>query len=104
MKIDGINLIEGSKIVNVTVDSGTAFPSLPNVGELFFRTDSPNAGLYFYEGASWLRSATGSSLVAGGDSEIQFNDGGTSLGSDPDFKWNKTSNVLTISAASATDP
>jgi len=36
------------------------------------------------------------SEAAGSDTEIQFNDGGTAFGGDPQFTWNKTSNTLTV--------
>jgi len=65
MIIDGINLIEGSSITNLTVASGTAYPSGANAGELFFRTDAPNIGLYAYDGTSWASVGGGSSYTAG---------------------------------------
>ena len=37
----------------------------------------------------------GSGAVAGGDTQVQFNDGGA-FGSDAEFTFNKTSNTLTI--------
>lgn len=57
MRIDGIDLVEGSSIANLTVDSGTSFPSDPNSGELFVRTDSDVElrGLYLYEDGVWSR-------------------------------------------------
>ena len=35
MRIDGINLVEGSKIQNLVVNAGTSFPLNPDTGELF---------------------------------------------------------------------
>jgi hypothetical protein len=40
MKHYGLDIAEGSEVVNLTIPSGTAFPSNDNVGELFFRTDT----------------------------------------------------------------
>jgi hypothetical protein len=40
-------------------------------------------------------SATGTS-PAGSDTQVQFNDGGSSFGADVDFTYNKTSNLLTV--------
>lgn len=34
--------------------------------------------------------------VAGSDTQVQFNDGGTAFGGDADFTWDKTSNLLSI--------
>lgn len=51
MKIDAIQLTEGSTLTNLVVDSGTSFPSNPNVGELFYKTDDD--WLYAYNGSAW---------------------------------------------------
>lgn len=96
MKIYGVNLAEGSEIVNLTVATGSAFPSNANIGELFFRTDSPNVGLYIHDGSAWSEVLTGASVTPGGsDTHIQFNDSGN-FGGDADLVWNKTTNVLTV--------
>ena len=63
MLIDGITLIEGSDIVNAVVDSGTSFPSNPNSGELFYRTDL--SALHVYDGSSWVQVGLTSSLLNG---------------------------------------
>lgn len=60
MKHFGIDLSEGSDIENLTVPSGTAYPGLPSVGELFFRTDF-NA-LVVYNGSAWSRVQTQQSI------------------------------------------
>ncbi len=57
MRIDSIQMREGSKIVNLTVDSGTSFPSSPNAGELFYRTDNEN--LYLHNGTTWVSVSGG---------------------------------------------
>jgi hypothetical protein len=41
----------------------------------------------------WILLAGG---AAGADTQVQFNDGGTALGGDADYTWNKTTNLLTI--------
>lgn len=46
MLIDGINLAEGSDIINAVVTKGTTSPSNPNVGELFFNTTSNKLTIY----------------------------------------------------------
>ena len=51
MKYYGIDLTEGSEIINLTVPTGTAFPSNPNDGELFYRTDL--TAYYGYQNGSW---------------------------------------------------
>lgn len=46
---DTITLLQGSNITNLVVASGTSFPSNPDAGELFFRTDQNK--MYVYKGA-----------------------------------------------------
>jgi hypothetical protein len=65
MFIDGIQLSEGSALVNATVASGASFPGNPNIGELFYKTET-DAGLKVYDGTSW--TAVGSGEGGGGGS------------------------------------
>lgn len=58
MLIDGISLIEGSNITNAVVASGDSFPSLPDIGELYYLT-SGTAGLYVYNGSAWTAAGSG---------------------------------------------
>ena len=53
MIFDSIKLVEASEINEIAVVSGTAFPAAPLNGELFFRTDSPNVGLYLFYSGTW---------------------------------------------------
>jgi hypothetical protein len=66
MRIDGIQLVEGSNVSNLTVSSGTSFPALANIGEMFFETSSEPAlqGLYLYTGVVWTRLSTERQLVS----------------------------------------
>lgn len=52
MIYDHITLTEGSKVINLTLDSGTVFPGTANVGELFYRTDVST--MFLYDGAKWV--------------------------------------------------
>lgn len=59
MKMDGISLIEGSEITNVSVATGTEVEKLAliaNDGELFYQNDDV-IGLYVYDGITWNKSA-----------------------------------------------
>jgi hypothetical protein len=58
MKHYGIEIAEGSDVVNLTIDHNSAFPGTPNVGELFFKTGS-GAGLYFHDGTNWNQVVSG---------------------------------------------
>lgn len=55
MLYDSIQLLEGSKLTNIVVDSGTSFPQTPTEGELFYKTDDDK--LYAYNGSAWVNSA-----------------------------------------------
>lgn len=57
MRIDGIEVVEGSKVTNLTVASGDSYPSNPNIGELFFRTDQDQ--LYNYKSTGWAPVGSG---------------------------------------------
>lgn len=56
MLFDGISLTEQSKATNLTVDSGLAFPSNPNIGELFFLAS--DMSLYSHDGTVWNKLLT----------------------------------------------
>lgn len=60
MYFDGINIVEGSNIVNLTIASGADFPDEPSLGELFFKT---SVGLFVYDGTDWNQVKDSSSSV-----------------------------------------
>lgn len=66
MKFHGIQITEGANVANLTVASGTAFPSNANEGELFYRSDVSTTvkGLYLYVGGNWDRIASADSITA----------------------------------------
>ena len=65
MLYDTINIAEGSKIVNPVVESGTTFPSDPDVGELFYRTDTNRLMIYKGSEIGWQDSAgAGGSVIS----------------------------------------
>ena len=59
MLFDGIEILEGSEVVNFTLPKGTTFPSSPDQGELFYKTDVKKP--YIYVDTSWIEMSTGSS-------------------------------------------
>ena len=65
MLFDSIKFVEGSEVQNLVVNSGTSLPANPVRGELFYRTDALNEGLYVYNGTDWKRH-----INAGDDAEI----------------------------------
>lgn len=63
MRYDGIELIEGSKAENFTIDGGNSAAESalsPTVGELFFRTDLDQLRIYISTG--WQTLEAGGSL------------------------------------------
>lgn len=54
MIIDSITLASGAKITNLVIANGAAFPSQPNIGEMFYKD---NNGLYIYTDSGWERVA-----------------------------------------------
>lgn len=54
MKINGIQMLDGSVVENLTIASGTSFPPAVAAGELFYRT---GFGLYVYDGVTWVKSS-----------------------------------------------
>lgn len=91
MLIDGINLVEGSTIVNLTVASGTAYPSSPSTGELFYRTDLDK--LYVYSGIAW--DLTGADPETAPANEIVMGTG-TGLTSNANFTYDATTGSLLL--------
>lgn len=52
MKTSNLTVSEGSHINNLTIPSGTAFPTNGNTGELFYLTTGA-VGVYCHNGSQW---------------------------------------------------
>ena len=65
MLFDNIQLSEGSEIQNLSIDSGPAFPTSPNLGELFYFTGTTGSGsgLYVYKSSGWEILKTGTQVA-----------------------------------------
>lgn len=66
MKFHGITLEEGSKLSNLAVASGSgSFPSSPDEGELYFRTDAAVnlKGMYCYIAGAWNRVSSSNAVT-----------------------------------------
>lgn len=68
MILDGLTLVEGTKITNLTTNSGSAFPLNQSPGELFYRTDEDK--LYTSNGTAWTAVGTGSGGGSGAWGDI----------------------------------
>lgn len=54
-----LELAEGSDFINLTVSSGSVLPTTtPNIGELFYKTNTA-PGLYVYTGSAWYNLSSG---------------------------------------------
>lgn len=61
---DSIDLIEGSSIRNLVVESGSSFPTNPTVGEMFYYT--VDSLMYVSNGVNWTSTGTGAGGGGGG--------------------------------------
>lgn len=59
MLFDGIEILEGSEVINFSFPMGASFPSSPNQGEIFFKTDVKKP--YIYVDSAWVEMSTTSS-------------------------------------------
>lgn len=61
MLFDNIQISEGSNVQNLSINTGSSFPSDPNVGEIFYYTGGSfdGEGIYVYDGYDWLIVKTG---------------------------------------------
>lgn len=101
MIYDGIKLIEGSAMQNLVIATGTSFPSNPDEGELFVRTDAGNAGLYVYQSAVWSKlvkdgEVAGGATSVGASGTIQLSNGSGALTSLDNLFWNTSTKSLTV--------
>ena len=63
MLFDGIEILEGSQVVNFTFPTGASFPSSPDQGEIFFKTDVKKP--FIYVDSAWLEMTTGAGGASG---------------------------------------
>ena len=71
MLFDGIRLTEGTDFENAVIDSGISFPSNPDTGELFYKTDV--SGLFVYTGSQWEQVGLSSSTLEGQNGAYYLN-------------------------------
>jgi hypothetical protein len=61
MLIDGLSLVEGSTLTNLTIASGAQFPAEAGAGELFYKD---NDGVYYHDNTSWHRLVRAGEVTA----------------------------------------
>lgn len=63
MLLDGVILLEGSDVVNLTLPSGTSFPISPNVGEIFFNSTDNKVYVYYADVWSAIGGSTNNAVA-----------------------------------------
>lgn len=63
MIYDGITLVEGSQVINLTVATARDFPALPSRGELVYITIGL-VGLFVYDGTDWQQIGESKDMIA----------------------------------------
>ena len=53
-------------------------------------------------GSAWVNSASAGGAPGGADTQVQFNDGGSTFGGDAGFTYNKATNVITAGSFATT--
>ena len=84
MIVDGLQILEGSNIVNATLDSGATFPANASLAELFYKTNNLDgqgiAGLYVFDGSLWVPAGNGAQGGASVSNLTIYDLGGGILG------------------------
>lgn len=73
MKIDGLEIIEGSSIKNAALPNGPVFPGNADIGEMFYVTTG-DVGLHIHNGTTWVKVAAGddSAIWAALDNKVNI--------------------------------
>jgi len=101
MITDDLTLVPDAAIYNAHVEPGTAFPSSPTIGRMYYLTTNItnyDKGLYIYDGATW-QTGDITSVTAG----LGLSGGGTSgaLTLDIDVSESTSGHVLTSTGSSS---
>lgn len=74
MKINGdLKMMDGTKTVNFTLDSGPAFPVQPNTAKMFWLTKTAGKnlpGFYAHDGSKWVPVTLSGPLYFSGNSDV----------------------------------
>jgi len=82
----------GNLVVGANLDVGS---NVNVTGNVYANRLYTTAGLY-WSGNGTAFSSGGGSTPGGSDTQVQFNDGGSALGGDSTFSFNKTSKILSV--------
>lgn len=80
-------------LLSLDVKSDSTDPT-GTVGDMYY--NSSLGKFRCFEGSAWTNCIGSGGTPGGADKQIQFNDGGSTFGTDTDFAWDKTANTLTL--------
>ena len=102
---DGSNgdalVTNGSGTLSFTTISGGGSSTLAALTDTTI-TSPANTEVLTYNGSTWINSAAGSGSPGGVDTEVQFNDGGSTFGAVAGFTYNKATGVVTAGSFATT--
>jgi hypothetical protein len=94
-------ITNGSGTLSFTTISGGGSSTLAALTDTTI-TGPANTEVLTYNGSAWVNSASAGGAPGGTDTQVQFNDGGSTFGGDAGFTYNKTTDVVTAGSFATT--
>tara|TARA_Y100000296_G_C5173096_1_gene258438 strand:+ start:1917 stop:3107 length:1191 start_codon:yes stop_codon:yes gene_type:complete len=94
-------ITNGSGTLSFTTISGGGSSTLEALSDTTI-TNPANTEILTYNGSAWVNSASAGGAPGGIDTQVQFNDGGSTFGGDAGFTYNKTTDVVTAGSFATT--
>jgi len=94
-------ITNGSGTLSFTTISGGGSSTLAALTDTTI-TNPANTEVLTYNGSAWVNSASAGGAPGGIDTQVQFNDGGSTFGGDAGFTYNKTTDVVTAGSFATT--
>jgi hypothetical protein len=94
-------ITNGSGTLSFTTISGGGSSTLVALTDTTI-TSPANTEVLTYNGSAWVNSASAGGAPGGIDTQVQFNDGGSTFGGDAGFTYNKTTDVVTAGSFATT--
>ena len=94
-------ITNGSGTLSFTTISGGGSSTLAALTDTTI-TGPANTEVLTYNGSAWVNSASAGGAPGGADTQVQFNDGGSTFGGDAGFTYNNTSDVVTAGSFATT--
>jgi len=94
-------ITNGSGTLSFTTISGGGSSTLAALTDTTI-TNPANTEVLTYNGSAWVNSASAGGAPGGIDTQVQFNDGGSTFGGDAGFTYNKATGVVTAGSFATT--